>query len=1271
VNEGTSLIFTVTMSDSSYQNVTVTYATSNGSASSGVNYTTTGGTLTIAAGASIGEITVPTIHDNVYTTNLTMSVTLAGVTNGTLSSTVGTGTINNTDSVPSMTIADNSVNEGSNAIFTVSLANASSQNITVTYATSDGTAYNGTNYTSTSGTLTIAAGSTSGLITVPTIHDGVYTGSLTYTVTLSGATNATISGNIGHGTVVNTDAEPALSLASNSVNEGSNLIFTVTQSTLAGVNVTVTYTTSDGTAKHGTNYTTTSGTLTIAAGGSAGTITVPTTHDNLYSANLTLTLTLSGPANATLSTTTVSGTVINTDASPTLSIAAGSVGEGTSLIFTVTQSIGSSSNVTVSYTTSDGTAVSATNYTSTHGTLTIAAGSSSGTISVPTIDDYIYTSNLTMTMTLSSAGNATLSVSTGQGTIANTDTAASLAFNSPTQPTNVLYLAHSDTTYTLSNSGGSQASSVTINAPVTSPYSTVSTTCGSSIGAGSSCNYVVRFTSPGAGTLTDTVSVTYSAKGVGSSSSTVSLALSATGSALTSTIAAVYPNNGANWNDYVKYQSASSIYQQTDAACAGTETALYAYYDGTHVSCLHGGELREVPLTGTSSCTGVTASDSLGAFNWSCVVISSVAYAVSSGLKSTKNLSDLLNSTSFKNNSVSVTISGYQTYSTSSAAWWGNAVATIPTSSGASALSIGNAAHTSGDIFTVPSSMSGNGWITGAKKAAVVVMTSATLTYAGTAGGTLLGTNGNAFTWFEGTYSGNSSATIVVDDYVGNFGVLRNLDASYAVGPAILLDSVTGGAYLYGVSAHNSGAGISDSHGDNYVTATNITAKNNTGVGFDYLNYSLVKNVTLDGNLPTTAISGFNAGNNSSYSNLYIHNSGYSTRAALAVYGYGTVTINNAILADNPGVGLYVRNETGNNAFTNIRAYNNGGYGVETLGGTGQNIFANMIVSGNVSGGIYVDSTSTESNTFAFITAANNGGSGWLQDNTSLNTVSQMIASNNTTSGIRLNFGSATTIGDNFYNIVATNNGAYGIQNVKANSNAFYGNLIVGNNTTANCLVSGTTSSPGLITTTCSDAGTSGSSTYTGQSSTAVLEVSKTLASSFLGQTSSDGTNTTAGVSTTTSVAYASITDWINFDNVYRIWNIDAAFGSSVRGRCTSGNCRIWDYRLSSSDTTILNLSGNGSTVNGAFTSGAACPTAASGNTTVTDNQSHTYLLNAVEVIGDGIGNDNGLCESNEACIYAPNFGAYQGEGTLSSTCTFSAGTVTGVTMYGYPTNGD
>lgn len=53
------------------------------------------------------------------------------------------------------------------------------------------------------------------------------------------------------------------------------------------------------------------------------------------------------------------------------------------------------------------------------------------------------------------------------------------------------------------------------------------------------------------------------------------------------------------------------------------------------------------------------------------------------------------------------------------------------------------------------------------------------------------------------------------------------------------------------------------------------------------------------------------------------------------------------------------------------------------------------------------------------------------------------------------------------------------------------------------------------------------------------------------------------------------------------------------------------------------------------------------------------------------MGNDNLLCESNEACLLTPNIGSYQGHGTLTPVSATLTGTVSGVTLYRYPSNGD
>lgn len=66
-----------------------------------------------------------------------------------------------------------------------------------------------------------------------------------------------------------------------------------------------------------------------------------------------------------------------------------------------------------------------------------------------------------------------------------------------------------------------------------------------------------------------------------------------------------------------------------------------------------------------------------------------------------------------------------------------------------------------------------------------------------------------------------------------------------------------------------------------------------------------------------------------------------------------------------------------------------------------------------------------------------------------------------------------------------------------------------------------------------------------------------------------------------------------------------------------------------------------------------------------------TFLRNAIELLDDSVGNDNGLCESGETCVVTPNYGVYQGHGTLSDAGVIGAGgTVQNVTLLRYDTNG-
>ena len=156
-----------------------------------------------------------------------------------------------------LAVADASVQDGtsgtSNLVFTVTLSAASTFATTVGYATSDGTATGGADYTSTTGTLTIGAGLTTGTITVPVAGEDIYQASKTLTLTLSNPTNATIATNTATGTIVYTAPEPTLSIANAydfaSTSAATQMVMTVTLSGPSGYTTTVPYSTTDGTGR--------------------------------------------------------------------------------------------------------------------------------------------------------------------------------------------------------------------------------------------------------------------------------------------------------------------------------------------------------------------------------------------------------------------------------------------------------------------------------------------------------------------------------------------------------------------------------------------------------------------------------------------------------------------------------------------------------------------------------------------------------------------------------------------------------------------------------------------------------------------------------------------------------------------------------------------------------------------------------------------------------------------------------------------------------------
>ena len=221
------------------------------------------------------------------------------------------------DDTPALTIADANSTEGDGQItFTVRLNVASSLAVTVDWATADDTATQGADYAETTGTLTFDALETEQTITVPLLDDALDEADETFTVALTNAANATLDDAEATGTIADNDDTPALTIADAEAAEGDGEItFTVTLGAASSLEVTVDWTTADGTATADADYVAADGRLTFAPGQTEATIAVAVFNDALDEGDETLTIALSDPTNATIADGTATGTIADDDPS--------------------------------------------------------------------------------------------------------------------------------------------------------------------------------------------------------------------------------------------------------------------------------------------------------------------------------------------------------------------------------------------------------------------------------------------------------------------------------------------------------------------------------------------------------------------------------------------------------------------------------------------------------------------------------------------------------------------------------------------------------------------------------------------------------------------------------------------------------------------------------------------------------------------------------------------------------------------------------------------
>ncbi|WP_285421006.1 LapA family giant adhesin [Pseudomonas sp. efr-133-TYG-5] len=338
-----------------------------------------GSTITIEAGKTSGSVNVPTAANDVYNNGGTISTTITGTSGGNFENLVPNptpATTTVTDSIDTTNLslsAAGSVAEGGSIVYTATLTNPAGTPVTVTLS-------NGS-------VITIEAGKTTGTVTVPAPADDVYKDSGKVEVTIDNATGGNFE-NLVPSTV------PAVTEVTDTIDTST---VKLTADTSVAEGGTVTYTATVGAPVTGSPVVVTLANgqnITIAVGQTTGSVTTTAPNDALTGhAPLTNSITdVSGGnyENLVADKTPVSTTVTDTVDTTNLSLSAtGSVAEGGSIVYTATLTNAAGSPVTV--TLSNGAVI------------TIDAGKTTGTVTVPAPADDVYKDSGKVEVTIDNA----------------------------------------------------------------------------------------------------------------------------------------------------------------------------------------------------------------------------------------------------------------------------------------------------------------------------------------------------------------------------------------------------------------------------------------------------------------------------------------------------------------------------------------------------------------------------------------------------------------------------------------------------------------------------------------------------------------------------------------------------------------------------------------------------------------------------------------------------------------------------------------------------
>ena len=756
-------------------------------------------------------------------------------------------------------------------------------------------------------------------------------------------------------------------------------------------------------------------------------------------------------------------------------------------------------------------------------------------------------------------------------------------------------------------------------------------TCTTTLSMDESCTFTLRFTPSSVGTFSEWYSIPYS-DGTTETTGTFPLEMTAVVGAEI-IVAPIYPLN-ANWNDYVKNDDiAQDTFRQDDVACTTTDGPYYT-------ACIHGAEKKKVSLPGETSCVGLSASDRLSAFDWQCDEDGGNISFFSSKLQSDAQLSDLIDGTTgmWRTNQVTIRRDGVAILTSEATIWWNNPVidlSTVTDPNGATPayeLDVPSAIYYVANDFAATTS-----YELSTSRIAITVLDGATFSYADGADGTancpagvcLIYSRNFNFYWLEGHFAGDTLSRVdyVISLETADFCVLRNIDVSFAKARGLNLRTLEN-SWIESIYTHNNGGeGMRLYWNSDHNIVTNIRATQNGGIG------------------------------------IYIRNSDNGSYSQF-------------IAIDNGDDGVRSDNTTG--TLESVQTFHNQGDGLTLLGASEGTHVHHVVSANNNDSGVKLWAARNSSVTD--IISVNNAFYGVMIANSSSgNFLSAVTSVNNAGNGVYIQNGEKTTL----LGLVSVNNGSYGLRMTTGSDDTLLSHATLASNTDTQLFIESDNNQILDLQlssdTDCTITGSGNNVEFAGvcqYTNTTPIAVGNPNAS-FVGKVSSDSVNATphtAGV----FLYNATQIDWLLFDNTMRVWGRNGGVFPDVsqQGTCTDGiTCRIWDWTLTLLDNVLRNATpiptGDdvGTMAWNAADASACALLGGSWNTPTPGDCTSPFLLHSYELIGDSVGNNNGICESNEVCMHTPNHGSYQGHGGTSA-ATFQDGTLTGITLMIPTTNG-